>query len=128
MSINIVISSNIITEEAVNELNSISAEYQYSISKRLGFSSLPPETVLIIVELLKNVEYCAVYDIIKMSILNLVSKLKELKKSSRINIHSDFKIVVICNDKKSEIDLPFEISEEQEDRLVNAAIEKFLRG
>lgn len=108
---------NCITEKDIEELNASSSECLYSLTNRKGFA-LPPEVVMIVIELLQNIGYNAAYDLIKTSILMALSKIsvKPQKKT---------RVIVINDGKKSEIQLPFEVTEEQKDKLVDAAIEKW---
>ncbi len=87
--------------------------------KSLGFVQLPPESIQIIFELTKNLAISALYDTIKLVILSIISKF-------RVGEKKTVRICIINNNKTSEIILPFEVTEEQKEQLVKAAIEKLL--
>lgn len=120
MDANIYVTGGCINQVIIDELNRQTDKYCFSITRRLGYAPLPPEVVLVIIELLKNIEYSAAYDLIKMAMLSLISKLKKTQRTAT-------RIVVLVDGKKSEIIIPFEISDEQKEKLVEAAIEKFLK-
>lgn len=77
------------------------------------------EVLIIAFELLKNLAYSASYDLIKHTIFSVLNKLKQNNGKKTI-------ITIINNGKKSQINLPFEPTEEQKDKLVDAAIQKLL--
>lgn len=109
--------SNSVTEKDIDDLNSQSLDCQYSLTKHRGFA-MPPEVVMIVIELLQNVGYNATYDLIKTSVLSIVSKISSASKK-------ETRVVVIKGNQKSEIRLSFDVTEEQMDKLVDAAIEQW---
>lgn len=117
MNLKITIISNSITEKDINELNNQNSDCQYTKTAHKGFA-LSPEIVMIVIELLKNIGYNAAYDIIKTSIISIISKIP-------INPKKETRVIVIKGEQKSEIRLPFEVTEEQKNKLVDAAIEQW---
>lgn len=117
MNLKISIISNYITERNICELNELSAECQYAKIAHKDFS-FSPETVMLIIELIQNIGYNAAYDLIKSAILLIISKIPT-------SPTKDTKIILINGEQKSEIYLSFEATEEQKDRLIDAAIEKW---
>lgn len=117
MNLKITIISNSITEKDINELNNQNSDCQYTKTAHKGFA-LSPEIVMIVIELLKNIEYNAAYDIIKTSIISIIPKIP-------INPKKETRVIVIKGEQKSEIRLPFEVTEEQKNKLVDAAIEQW---
>lgn len=117
MNLKITIISNSITEKDINELNNQNSDCQYTKTAHKGFA-LTPEIVMIVIELLKNIGYNAAYDIIKTSIISIISKIT-------INPKKETRVIVIKGEQKSEIRLPFEVTEEQKNKLVDAAIEQW---
>lgn len=120
MDANIYVTDGHINQASIDELNRHTDKCCFFIVKRLGYVPLPPEAVVVMIELLKNLEYNATYDLIKMALLSLISKLKKIPRTTT-------RIMVAVDDKTSEIIIPFEISDEQKEKLVDAAIEKFLK-
>lgn len=117
MDLEVTLIGNSITEEIVNELNNQNAKCRYNKVAHKGFA-LSPETIIIIVGLLQNIGYSAAYDLIKTSILLIISKLPLPSKK-------ETEIIVINGKTKSKILLPFELTDEQKDKLVDAAIQKW---
>jgi len=118
MDAKIYVTGDHINQASIDELNRYTDKCCFLIVKRLGYAPLPPEVVLVMIELLRNLEYSATYDLIKMALLSLISKLKKIPRTTT-------RIKVVVDDKMSEIIIPFEISDEQKEKLVDAAIEKF---
>lgn len=81
--------------------------------------SVSAEVLIIAFELMKNLAYSASYDLMKHTILSVINNIIQNKKIMTT-------IIVINDGQKSEIKLPFEPTEEQKDKLVDAAIQKFL--
>ena len=121
MKLKITIISSSITEEDINELNNLNSDCQYTKTTRKGFA-ISPEIIMIVIELLQNIGYNAAYDIIKTSILSILSII-----STKLPItqKKETRIIVIKGEQKSEIQLSFEATEEQKNKLVDAAIEQW---
>ena len=81
---------------------------------------LPPEIIPVMIEIAKNVGFDAIYDILKFSLTKLVTLVSGKSKGRKPRID------VACNGKKYSISCDFELSEEQRDRLVDAAIQKLM--
>lgn len=108
--------------ETIDELNELSNDCQFRIIKQKGLS-IPPEVITIIFEFVKNIGYSASYDMIKLSLDSIISKI-----SANINStdNKESKIVVINGDKKAEYTLPFKLTKKQKDKIVDAVAEKIL--
>lgn len=117
MKIKMTIMSASFTENDIDALNAESSDCLYSLTNHKGFA-ISPEVVMIVVELLQNVGYNATYDLIKTAIQLIISKLPR-------NSKKETRVVVIKDNQRSEIRLSFETTEEQKDKLVDAAIEKW---
>ena len=100
---------------SIDELNSKSpiCEYRLSAGRHL---SIPPETLIIIFELIQNLSYSASYDLLKAAILEIGDTFKK-KKS---------KIIFVKDGKRTEITLPFELDKEQQDKVVDAVVKQLL--
>ncbi len=119
MNLKITIMGDCITDDDIIKLNEISSDCYYSKILHRGLA-LPPEIVMIVIELLQNIGYSAAYDLIKVSVLSIVSKISN-------SLKKEIRVIVINGDKRSEIILPFDVTEEQKNKLVDAAIEKWRR-
>lgn len=106
-------------KSSIEELNASSSTCEYSLTKQKGIS-IPPEVLIIIFELVKNLSYSATYDLLKLSCMAILNKLKALGKKHN-------KVVIICDDKKSVMEFPFDLNESQKEKIVDAAIEKLLK-
>lgn len=81
--------------------------------------SASPEVIIIAFELVKSLAFSASYDLMKHTLLSVLNQAKQ-NKSKKTTIS------IINDGKKSQIILPFEPTEEQKDKLVDAAIKKLL--
>lgn len=81
--------------------------------------SVSPEILIIAFELMKNLAYSASYDLMKHTILSVLNQIMMSRRTKTI-------ITVINDGKKSQIELPFEPTEAQKEKLVDAAIQKLL--
>lgn len=120
MKAKILVSSTLITQKEISELNNQIEECEFAILRSLGYSPISPEVVMVIIELLQNMGYNATYDLLKISISSIISKL-------HLNKRHETRIVVLVDGIKSEIRLNLDISEEQKDKLIDATIERFLK-
>lgn len=67
-------------------------------------------------------EYNAIYDLLKMALLETISKIYSKEKHKFIPKTTS--IIVIVNEKRTEVNLPFDLNEEQKNKVVDAAINK----
>lgn len=114
-----IITCNDCDQAIIDELNSNSNGIIYKMANRRNIIS-SSDIIIIMYELVKNICYSTSYDLLKTSILMILSKIKPHSFRAK-------KIVIIFNNKKSEIIFPFELNDEQKDKVVNAAIEKILK-
>lgn len=105
-----------------DELNELSKDCQFRIIKQKGLS-IPPEIITIIYEFAQNISYNVAYDLLKLSLDSIISKLKANINSTHNN---ETKIVVINGNKKGEYILPFKLTKEQKNKIVDAIAEKIL--
>ncbi len=120
MLVNIIVSNDYITQKHIDKLNSQLEQCNFSLSKRLGYTPIPPEILIIIFELIKELSFSATYDLFKTAILSLVASIDSTKVK-------ETRVVIVNNGKTSEILLPFKVTKAQKDKLVDAAIIKLLR-
>ena len=81
---------------------------------------MPPEIVLIMIELGKNTGYSAVYDMLKYILLKVLQLLPKKKPQENV------KIEVVCKQDKFSISYNTQLTEEQKEKLIDAAIQKFV--
>jgi hypothetical protein len=82
--------------------------------------SLSPESITFIFNVLQNIGYSALYDLLKQVLFYVINKVQ-------MHTKKDAKITLIYNDDIYHFDFPFELNEEQKDKLVNAAIEHMFK-
>ncbi|MBR6401742.1 MAG: hypothetical protein IKS17_11085 [Firmicutes bacterium] len=111
------------TQKTVDELNLQSDVYYIELSEQMGLT-VPPDIFLITCELLKNIEYNMAYDIFKNAILSIYSKFKKIQH----NQMEKTEFIISYNGIVKKIIFPFNLTEEQKDKLVNAAIEELLKN
>lgn len=102
----------------IEELNELSDDCQFRIIKQKGLS-IPPDVITIIFELLKNIGYSAAYDMLKLSLNAIVSKIS-IANTKEI----ETKIVAVLGDKKAEFIVPFKLTKKQKDKIIDAVAEK----
>ncbi len=106
-----------ISQDDIIKLND--NERKIEFSQGLMHSLLPEGAIIVLFELARNIGYNAAYDIIKYSILRFFSYIQE-KFPARAN---PTKIVFRHCGKERSCELPFELTEEQKDRIVDVTIE-----
>lgn len=122
MNIKALVNCNTDIQNIFDELNNESNICKYEILKHTNLS-ISEDMLIIIFEILKNLEYNAIYDLLKMALLEIISKIYALKKHKFMS-QTTTSIIVIVNEKRTEVNLPFELSEEQKNKVVDAAINK----
>lgn len=75
--------------------------------------------LFVLVELVENLTYSATYDILKYILNCIIIKMNHLKNEKT-------RIEVICNKNKASIAVNFPLSDEQKDKLIDAAIKKMI--
>lgn len=121
MDIKALVNCNVDIQNIFDELNSESEICTYELLKQTNLS-MSEDILIIIFEILKNLGTNATYDLLKMSLLEIVSKICAIKKQKSMSKTTS--IIVIVNEKRTEVNLPFELNEEQKDKVVDAAINK----
>lgn len=121
MNIKALVNCNTDFQNIFDELNSESNICKYEILRHTNLT-ISEDMLIIIFEILKNLEYNAIYDLLKVALLEIISKIYTLKK--RKSMSKTTLIRVIVNEKRTEVNLPFELNEEQKNKVVEAAINK----
>lgn len=122
MNIKALVNCNTDIQNIFDELNNESNICKYEILKHTNLS-ISEDMLIIIFEILKNLEYNAIYDLLKLALLEIISKINTLKKHNFM-FKTTTSMIVIVNEKRTEVNLPFELSEEQKNKVVDAAINK----
>ncbi len=120
MKCELIIDSPLLTKNDIILLNKGEKEIQFL--KIETHNLFPPEIMLILIQLAENIGYSVIYDIIKYALCKLKALLteKKTKQPSRI------KIEIVCGRQKCSIACNFELTENQKDKLLDAAIKKLM--
>ncbi len=118
MKNNVIIQGIRLSEEEMTDLckeNDLGVTFSVIESKNM----FDVGVLFVFIELVRNLSYNATYDILKYILNSIIIKINNLK-SEKIQIE------VICNKNKSSITVNFPLSDEQKDKLVDAAIKKLI--
>lgn len=119
MKCKFVIDSSLLTADDIGILND--EEKEISFLKVDSKNFLPAEIVLVLIELGQNIGYSAAYDIIKYALNKLMTLFKK-----RTQEDSKIKIDLAYGEKIYSITCNFDLTEEQKDKLIDAAAKKLL--
>lgn len=115
----ILIENVTLTNQDLELLNSdIENGVVFSTTNQKNF--LPSETALIIIELVQNLGYNAIYDILKFSLQKVLNFFEGKAEDKETTIEID------CNGKKVSLNCNFALSKKQKDKFIDAAIKKLL--
>lgn len=121
MNIKALVNCNADIQNVISELNDESKICKYEFLRQTNLS-MSPDVLIIIFEILKNLGVNATYDLLKMALLEIISKICAIRKQNSISKMTS--IIVIANDKRTEVNVSFELNEEQKNKVVDAAIKK----
>lgn len=121
VNIKALIKGNIGDQYIIDELNRESKICEYKLLKQSNLS-MSSDMLIIIFEIVKNLGSNATYDLLKMAVLELVSKICVIRK--RVSVEKETSIIIIVDGKRAEVNISFALSEEQKDKIVDAAIRK----
>lgn len=119
MKCSVLIDSSLIDKEDVRTLNESDNDISYSATETSGF--LPTEVVLVLIDLAQNIGYSAAYDAVKYvaaKIILLISKKRKKESETRFEL--------TCNGKKFSMKMDCPLTEQQVDKLVDAAAQALL--
>ena len=111
----VTIDSCLINEEDLMVLNDQGEDISYNLVKSSGF--LSSEVILVLVNLVENIGYNAAYDLLKSAILKITMLIKRKKE-----FHTDFQFEISCNGSVFSLKGNKELTEQQMDKLVDAAV------
>lgn len=115
----VTIDSGLINKEDIVTLNAQSKEIQYDFIE--GNSFFPSEVILILIDLIQNIGYSAAYDTLKYILLKVVSLVVN-KRGSNANLQFE----ISCNNKRFSLKGKNALTEQQMDKLVDAAVKALL--
>ncbi len=115
----VTIDSGLINKEDIVTLNAQSKEIQYDFIE--GNSFFPSEVILILIDLVQNIGYSAAYDTLKYILLKVVSLVVN-KRGSNANLQFE----ISCNNKRFSLKGKNALTEQQMDKLVDAAVKALL--
>lgn len=121
MEIKALINCSIEFQNVIDELNDESKTCQYEFLKQTNLS-MSAEMLIIKFEILRDLGVNATYDLLKMALLEIITKICAIRKQKSISKTTS--IVVIVNDKRAEVNVSFELNDEQKNQVVDAAIRK----
>ena len=119
MKCSVLIDSSLIDKEDVRTLNESDNDISYSATETSGF--LPAEVVLVLIDLAQNIGYSAAYDAIKYVAAKIVLLISKKKKKE-----SETRFELTCNGKKFSLKMDCSLTEQQVDKLVDAAAQALL--
>lgn len=115
----VTIDSGLINKEDIVTLNAQSKEIQYDFIE--GNSFFPSEVILILIDLVQNIGYSAAYDTLKYILLKVVSLVVN-KRGSNAKLQFE----ISCNNKRFSLKGKNALTEQQMDKLVDAAVKALL--
>ena len=119
MKSSVLIDSSLIDKEDVRTLNESDNDISYSATETSGF--LPTEVVLVLIDLAQNIGYSAAYDAIKYVAAKIVLLISKKRKKE-----SETRFELTCNGKKFSMKMDCPLTEQQVDKLVDAAAQALL--
>ena len=118
----VTINTDLLNNEDVRSINQDTKEFEVEFQILETNNFLPSGLILILIEIAQNVGYNAIYDIIKYSLFKVFSAIS--KKQNKEGIQSKTKISISIDKKNFSLNCNFPLSEEQQEKLINTAIEK----
>lgn len=119
MKCSVLIDSSVIGKEDIDFLNNQNTDIHYSSTESNNF--LPSEVILVLIDLARNIGYNATYDILKYALLKVVLLLKNKKAD-----HAKLQFEISCNGKTFSVKGDTALTEQQMDKLVDAATEALI--
>lgn len=120
MRCELTINSPLLTESDTIQLNRGEREIQFSKMEAHHF--LPPEVILVLIELGRDISYSAAYDTVKYALGKLMGVLCKKKAHEKTQTRME----IVCRDQKYSVSFNFELTEEQKNQLVEIATKKLL--
>lgn len=110
--------SDLFESVTIDELIASNHDVDITFLPQKNFAS-SSAAVIIAFEFVKNLAYNTSYDLMKCMTVSLLGKIKSSQKKNT-------SITITKGTERSQIDFSFELTEEQRDRLIDAAIQKLL--
>ena len=113
------IDSSLVNKKDITFLNYQSKDVQFTSIESKNF--FPSEVTFILIDLPRNIGYNSAYDMLKYTILKIMSLLINKKEKN-----TDLQFEISCNGKLFSIKGKNALTEKQMDKLVDAAVEVLL--
>lgn len=120
MKCELIVDNSLLTENDILLLNNEQKEIRFSKTETYNF--LPPEVILVLIELCQNISYSAAYDLIKYALSKLITLFSEKIAKEK----TQTKMEIVCRDQKYSVSFNFELTENQKKQLIDAATKKLL--
>lgn len=88
---------------------------------------LPPEMIMVIVDIAQNIGYNAAYDLLKFIISKIIYMVKIIIKGNK-ECNNQNTIRIISDGKEYTMSFNFDLTDSQKDKLIDAAIKKLLKN
>ena len=123
MKTTVTINTDLLNSQDMNNCNQEADGYDVEFQVLETNSFLPSGLILVLIETAQNVGYNALYDLLKYSLFRLLSVISD--KTSKIGSEQKTKITISIEKKKFSINCSFPLSESQQEKIIDAAVEKF---
>lgn len=123
MKTTVTINTDLLNSQDMNNCNQEADGYDVEFQVLETNSFLPSGLILVLIETAQNVGYNALYDLLKYSLFRLLSVISD--KTSKIGSEQKTKITISIDKKKFSINCSFPLSESQQEKIIDAAVEKF---
>lgn len=123
MKTTVTINTDLLNSQDMNNCNQEADGYDVEFQVLETNSFLPSGLILVLIETAQNVGYNALYDLLKYSLFKLLSVISD--KTSKIGSEQKTKITISIDKKKFSINCSFPLSESQQEKIIDAAVEKF---
>lgn len=108
-------------EETKKEAACSGIDLLYIPSKAFSPNDFPPELIIVLLEVLKNISYSGIYDAVKFFVIYFKLKVENFY-GSKVK-----KITFVCNGEKYSVSTNFELSQENIDKIIDSIANKILR-
>lgn len=109
------------SSQDVDHMNSLgmSKDISYINLKDINFLPAFNEIGIVIIQLMQSISFDATYDTVKYILLTIIAKIKTFDKNETT-------VLIKLKNEESIISFNFELSNEQKDKIVDAAVRKLL--
>ena len=126
MILNVTINGGFLTCTDILELNALGENRSVCFDIIEVNNFLPPEVGFILIEISKEIAPSilvnTLYDMLKFTLHSILGKLSNKKHNNTVQFE------IICNNNKFSLNCNFPLTDEQKDKLVDAATQKLLNN